>query len=54
MQGFTVGYQRGSAISPRYEGRRPFTAGALVKVVVEAGPRRGRAPAEDRVGLGSQ
>jgi arylsulfatase len=54
MFGLTVGYQRGSAISSRFEGKRPFTPGALVKVVVETGPRQGRPPAEDRVGLGSQ
>jgi arylsulfatase len=54
MHGLAVGYQRGSAISSRFEGKRPFTAGALLKVVIETGPRRGRVPAEDRAGLGSQ
>jgi arylsulfatase len=54
MYGLAVGYQRGSAISSRFEGKRPFTQGALVKVVIETGHRRGRVPAEDRAGLGSQ
>jgi len=52
--GFTVGYQRGSAIRAGFEGKRPFTSGALSKVVVETGPRHARVPGEDRIGLGSQ
>jgi arylsulfatase len=55
MHGFTVGYQRGSAINPEFAGRRPVTPGALRRVVIEtlSGPHR-HPPAEDRVGMASQ
>jgi hypothetical protein len=55
MHGFTVGYQRGSAINPEVAGRRPVTPGALRQVVIEtlSGPHR-RPPTEDRVGMASQ
>jgi arylsulfatase A-like enzyme len=55
MHGFTVGYQRGSAIDPEFAGRREITPGALRRVVVEtlSDPQR-TPPSEDRVGLASQ
>jgi hypothetical protein len=55
VHGFTVGYQRGSAINPEFAGRRPVTPGALRRVVIEtfSGPER-IPPTEDRMGLASQ
>jgi arylsulfatase len=55
VHGFTVGYQRGSAIDPEFAGRREVTPGALRRVVVETSsdPQR-PPPSEDRVGLASQ
>lgn len=55
MHGFTVGYQRGSSISPTCAGRQAFTPGALSRVVVETDAHRYRpVPDEDRIGLGVQ
>jgi len=55
VHGFTVGYQRGSAIAPDLDGRCPITAGALSRVVIEtlSDPQR-TPPSEDRLGLASQ
>jgi len=55
VHGFTVGYQRGSAIDPGFAGRRDITPGALRRVVIEtfSDPHR-TPPAEDRAGLASQ
>ena len=55
VHGFTVGYQRGSAINPEFAGRRPVTPGALRRVVIEtlSEPQR-TPPSEDRVGMASQ
>ena len=55
MSGFTVGYQRGPGVSPAYEGRFAFTAGALRQVVIEAAGRPFRnPPAEDRAAISTQ
>jgi len=55
VHGFTVGYQRGSAINPAFAGRRDVTPGALSRVVIETFPHPHRTPpSEDRVGLASQ
>ncbi len=54
LQGFTVGYQRGSAVVPGLTGRATMTPGALARVVLEIGPRRRAVPAEDRLGMGTQ
>jgi hypothetical protein len=55
MQGFTVGYQRGSAINPEFAGRRRVTPGALRRVVIETLSRPHRPPpSEDRVGMATQ
>ena len=55
VHGFTVGYQRGSAIDPSFPGRGDVTPGALRRLVIEtyAEPQR-KPPSEDRVGLASQ
>ena len=55
VHGFTVGYQRGSAIDPAFAGRRAVTPGALRRVVIEtlSEPQR-TPPSEDRVGMASQ
>jgi hypothetical protein len=55
VHGFTVGYQRGSAIDPEFTGRRDIPAGVLGRVVIEtfSEPQR-TPPSEDRVGLASQ
>jgi arylsulfatase len=53
--GFTVGYQRGSAVTPAYHGRFEITGGALVRVVIEADGRPYRDPArEERAALATQ
>jgi arylsulfatase len=55
VHGFTVGYQRGSAISPDFAGRNDVTPGALRRVVIETFSAAQRTPpTEDRVGLASQ
>lgn len=55
VHGFTVGYQRGSAVTPALRGRCDFTPGALVRLVVETERRVPRpAPAEDRQGMATQ
>jgi arylsulfatase len=55
VHGFTVGYQRGSAIDPDFAGRRHTTPGALRRVVIETYSKPQRTPpSEDRVGLASQ
>jgi arylsulfatase len=55
LPGFTVGYQRGAAVTPAYEGRFAFTPGALVKVVIEADGRPYADPAaEDRAAAAIQ
>ncbi|HUD18657.1 MAG TPA: hypothetical protein VMQ59_15420, partial [Acidimicrobiales bacterium] len=55
VHGFTVGYQRGSAINPEFAGRHDVTAGALRRVVIETFSRPQRTPpSEDRVGMASQ
>ena len=55
VHGFTVGHQRGSAITPAYSGRFELTEGALRQVVVETDDRSHRpVPAEDRVGMATQ
>jgi hypothetical protein len=55
VHGFTVGYQRGSAIDPLLTGRCDVTPGALRRVVIEtfSEPQR-TPPTEDRVGMASQ
>jgi arylsulfatase A-like enzyme len=55
MHGFTVGYQRGSAVDPKVTGRSDITAGALRRVLIDthAEPHRPH-PEDDRVGLASQ
>ncbi len=55
VHGFTVGYQRGSAIDPTFAGRREVTPGALRRVVIETKSEPQRTPpSEDRVGMASQ
>lgn len=55
VAGFTVGYQRGSAINPDFAGRRDVTPGALTRVVIETFANAQRTPpSEDRMGLASQ
>ena len=44
VAGFSVGSQRGSAVSPAYSGRFPFTDGALGRVVFEPDGRPYRDP----------
>ena len=52
VAGFTVGYQRGTPVSPAYEGRFDMTPGALVRVVMEADGRPYRNPeGEDRAAM---
>jgi arylsulfatase len=55
VHGFTVGYQRASAIDPDFPGRNEITPGALRRVVIEtlSEPQR-TPPSEDRVGMASQ
>lgn len=55
VHGFTVGYQRGSSITPALVGRCEVPAGALRRVVIDVGrARRQVAPTEDRVGMATQ
>ncbi|HVA42965.1 MAG TPA: hypothetical protein VNF50_05730, partial [Acidimicrobiales bacterium] len=55
MHGFTVGYQRGPAVSPSYEGRFEITPGSLERVVIEAAGRAWRDPErEDRAAMSIQ
>jgi arylsulfatase A-like enzyme len=57
VHGFSVGYQRGTAVSPRCVGPSVFTEGALVKVIIETDERlRAGVPtaSEDRLGLATQ
>jgi arylsulfatase len=55
VHGFTVGYQRGSAIDPAFGGRRDFTPGALRRVVIDTHSEPQRTPpSEDRVGMATQ
>jgi len=54
LQGFTVGYQYGSAVVPGLEGRAAITPGALERVVLEIGHRRHEVPDDDRLGMGTQ
>jgi arylsulfatase len=55
MVGFTVGYQRGSAVTPSYDGRFAITADALTRVVIEAEGRPYRDPeGEQRTGMATQ
>ena len=52
VAGFTVGYQRGTSVSPAYEGRFDMTPGALARVVMEADGRPYRNPeGEDRAAM---
>jgi arylsulfatase len=54
-EGFTVGYQRGTSISPGCEGSFEFTPGALRRVIIEAAGRPHRDPAgEQRAGMARQ
>jgi arylsulfatase len=48
MAGFSVGYQRGGAITPACPGRCPITPGALSRVVIEAAGRPYRDPAGEQ------
>ncbi len=48
VQGFTVGYQRGSAVTPAYEGRFEVTPGALARVVIEPEGRPYSDPAAEQ------
>ena len=55
VAGFTVGYQRGTAVSSAYEGRFDITPDALVRVVMEADGRPYRNPeGEDRAAMAIQ
>lgn len=54
VHGFTVGYQRGSAIMPGFDGRHDFTPGALTRVAMDIGSRLQPPPSEDRVGMAQQ
>jgi len=55
VEGFSVGYQRGGAVTPAYRGRFEFTPGALERVVIEADGAPYRNPtAEDRAALATQ
>ena len=55
VAGFTVGYQRGTAVTRAYEAPFAFTRGALGRVVVEVAGHPWRDPAGDaRVGLATQ
>jgi arylsulfatase len=59
VHGFTVGYQRGTPVTPQCPGESPFTPGALAHVVIETDRRLragGGEPAEleDRQGMAMQ
>jgi len=55
MQGFTVGYQRGSEVVPGLVGRCPMPEGSLRLVVFEAEGQPYRNPeAEQRAGMAMQ
>ncbi|HZT66831.1 MAG TPA: arylsulfatase [Acidimicrobiales bacterium] len=55
MQGFTVGYQRGSGVVAGLEGRCTMPEGSLRRVVFEAQGRRVQNPeAQERAGLAMQ
>jgi arylsulfatase len=55
LEGFTVGYQRGSSVTPGYDGKFEFTRGALERVVIEADGKPYRDPdAEARAALAVQ
>jgi arylsulfatase A-like enzyme len=55
VAGFTTGYQRGSPVDPTFAGRRPITAGALRRVVIDThGDPQRTPPTEDRVGMATQ
>ncbi|HET9691111.1 MAG TPA: arylsulfatase [Acidimicrobiales bacterium] len=54
VEGFTVGYQRGSAVTPAYHGRAELGADVLRSVVFEVAGGAYRHPGDDRAGLGMQ
>jgi hypothetical protein len=55
MVGFTVGYQRGSAVTPAYDGRFQITPDSLTRVVIEADGRPYRDPeGEQRTAMAIQ
>ncbi len=55
VAGFSVGSQRGSAVTPAYTGRFAFTPGALGRVVIEPEGRSYRDPAgESAAGMAIQ